>query len=423
MRLSIFIVGFLLFAMLVCLPSEADTICLRNGEKVEGRLVEYVDQQLRIEMPDGELIIHKMIEVERIEFPETPTAAALAIQSKIEKAIEEAKPGIVAQKRAKSGVAMYLDTAEPDAEIPGNKVNYKCYRNHGYSGNVSVPLRQAFVRRESFREGDYRIELDPGPPFKVFIRHVKLKEGEVFNLGHVLLERQEYEGTASIMGIVCDHNGAFIPGATVIAGDQEVVSDEKGRYRLDGFELENVSIKTKAKGYRSKAVRVAIRDMSNREIEQKLTMFRPRRVKLKYVISAKDDDSFAGPGVEEGAIDLVLESNTTRLSQYHYSSESFRKFVADTGLGLYFQQGQIKLASYRGPVCFRESGSGSDFEEIESMGDFDINQQICPLLAEGEFVLIRGSDDSPGMSLSPYCVKIRFEEYSFEPTDVDAEEE
>ncbi len=374
-------------------------------------------------MPDGELIIHKMIEVERIEFPETPTAAALAIQSKIEKAIEEAKPEIVAQKRAKTGVAMYLDTAEPDAEVPDSKVNYKCYLGYGYSGSVSVPLRKAFVRREYWREGDHRIELDPGPPYKVVIRHVTLKEGEVFDLGRILLERQEYEGTASIMGTVVDNNGAFIPGAKVTAGDQEVVSDEKGRYRLDGFELENVSITTKAKGYRSDTVRVVIRDMSNREIEKKLRMFRPRRLKLKYAISAKDDDSFVGPGVEEGAIDLVLESNQTRLSQYHFRSESFRKFVADTDLELYFQQGQIKLFSCGGPVCFRESGSGSDFDEIESMGDFNNNLQNCPLLGEGEFVLIRGFDDSPVFSLSPYCVKIRYEEYSFEPTDVDAEEE
>ena len=94
MRLSIFTGGFLLSALLVCLPSAADTIYLRNGDKVEGRLVEYADQQLRIETPDGELIIHKMIEVQRIEFPETPTAAALAIKSKIEKAIEEAIPDL-----------------------------------------------------------------------------------------------------------------------------------------------------------------------------------------------------------------------------------------------------------------------------------------------------------------------------------------
>ena len=423
MRLSIFIVGFLLSALLVSLPSSADTIVLRSGEKVEGRLAEYVDQQLRIEMPDGKVITHKMIEVERIEFPETPTAAALAIQAKIEKAIEEAKPEIVAQKRPRSGVAMYLDTAEPGAEVADNKVNYKCYRGYGYSGNVSVPLREAFVRREYSRDGDRRIELDPGPPFKVVIRHVTLKEGEVTNLGHILLERQEFEGTASIMGTVRDHNGALIPGATVTAGDQEVVSDEKGRYRLDGFELENVSITTKASGYRGEKARVSIRDMSNREIEQELKMFRPRRMKLRYVISAKDDSSFVGPDVEKGSIDVVIESSQTRLKQYHFDSDSFRKFVADTGLSLGFYQGQVRLNGYRGPVCYRKSASGSDFDEIESMGDFDYNEQRCPLLEEGNFVLMRGFGDTPGSKVSPYCVKILFEEYSLEPTDVEAEEE
>jgi len=158
MRLTIVAAGFLVCASLVCSPTAADVIHLGNGKKVDGRVVEYVDQHLRIELPDGKIIIRKITEIERIEFVDPRSVKEEAekehaeIDSKLEKAIGEAKklldeqkkpPKAGVKKRLKAGIAMYLYTDDPDAVIPRNEVGYKFYTRGGYSGLKRVPLRRA----------------------------------------------------------------------------------------------------------------------------------------------------------------------------------------------------------------------------------------------------------------------------------------
>ena len=411
MRLTIVAFSLLVCGSLLRSPVDADLIQLRDSEEVLGRVLEYVNQELRIELPDGKVIIRKLSDVERIEFGEQPTERELAIEAELEEAIKNVRPS------PKASVVMYIDTEDPEAEIAKNEVEYKCYsEGGGYSGGKKVSLRCASVKQE--RPGVRRIELDPGPPYRVFIRHVTLNPSEVVNLGRIVLEKLEYEGTASIQGIVKDTFGNPIPGAKITAGQREVVSDEKGGYRLDGFELEKVLIQAQAKGFRGGTAKVSIRDMRNRKINQDLTMFRPRRVKLRYVISNKGDNSFEGPEVEEGAIELVVDSVRTDLSDYHYDSESFREFAADTGLKLQIEQGKIKLGSVRCTMLYQESAAGLDFDSVKSMGQIDMNQQFCPLLDEGGFVLMQALKPTFTEG-ARYCVKILVEEISLAPVDVE----
>lgn len=421
-------------SLLVCNSLLADQIMLVDGSAFQGEVTEYVDQHVRIELPDGKILIRKVTEIERIAFDrpgaeteangERLSPAMATIHRALANAIAEAKESLTNKSRPTAVVAMYLDTEDPDAQLPDNEVEYRCYSGGGYSGIHRVPLRQAFARRESVRttrDGTQRIQIDPGPPYKIVNRHVTLKAGEAVNLGRILLEKEVYEGTASIYGTVRDAFGEPLPGVRVTAGERDFVSDADGRYHLDGFELEQVSIQAKAKGYRGGAAQVSIRDMKMREIKQDLSMFRPRRVKLKYVISAKEDFSFEGSDVEKGSIDLVVNSSRTDLSRYHHNSDSFREFAADTRLNLRFEQGELKLANYMAPIFFQESAAGVEFDAIQSMGRVGINQQFCPPLEEGKVVLIRGFQLGQKRGVSEYCVKVLVEEISFEQSDVAVE--
>lgn len=437
MRMTIVASSFLVCVSLVCSPTTADVIHLRDGDPIEGQVTEYVDQHLRIELPDGKVVLRKVTEVERIQFDDSraskgsePAVPSPEIQKLLEEAIKEAKPSLEAKTRPTGGVAMYLDTKDPDARIPDNEVEYRCYSGGGYSGIRRSPLRKAFVQHESVRAtGVVRIQLDPGPPYKIVNRHVTLKPGEFINLGRVMLEKQDYEGTASIIGTVRDSLGEPLSGVRVTANGRESVSDSSGRYFLDGFELEEVSIQAHARGYRGGTARVSIRDMEKREIKQDLAMFLPRKVKLRYVISAKDKSSFVGAGVEEGSIDLTVESLRGELSRYHHKSDSFRKFTADTRLNLRFDKGRLTLDCGMCPVFFQTSAGGIEFDEVESMGRVDINQQQCPPLTKGKFVLMRGFQDPPKGApagiprrvISPYCVKVLVEDISIQHPEVEDE--
>jgi len=218
MRLSIvtaacLLVSAFLASTLVCSPTSADVIHLLDGKKVDGRVIEYVDQHLRIELTDGKVIIRKITDVERIEFAKPPSdSQPEAIESELKRVIDEAKPLLKTKTRTNAGIAMYLYTSDTDPEIRDNEVGYKCYSGGGYSGSRNVPVNRAFVQQEYGRMGERRIELDPGPPYKIINRHVTIKPGEVVNLGRILLERQEFEGTASIRGTVRDTKGNPIPG-------------------------------------------------------------------------------------------------------------------------------------------------------------------------------------------------------------------
>ena len=269
MRLTMVAVCFLVLASHLSSSAAADVIHLRDGKQVNGRVLEYVDQQIRIETPDGKVITHKMTDVLRIKFARVskntePAVDMLEIDTAIENKIKEVKPSLAAQPGT-ALVVMYMDATGADAKVPNIGVNYKCYFSSGYSGNRQSPVGRAVVQRERVSKSrEVRIQLDPGPAYKMVNRHVTLEPGKIVNLGYIKLEKKQFEGTASIRGFVRDAFGKPISGVKVTAGDQEVVSFDDGSYQLDGFKLEEVLIKTEIEGYhQERTTRVTIRDMKN----------------------------------------------------------------------------------------------------------------------------------------------------------------
>ena len=71
---SMIAISFLVCSLLVCSPTNADVIHLGNGKKIDGRVVEYVDQHLRIELPDGKVIIRKINEQSWRQYADVPGA-------------------------------------------------------------------------------------------------------------------------------------------------------------------------------------------------------------------------------------------------------------------------------------------------------------------------------------------------------------
>lgn len=429
MRSTIVSFCFLLLISLFCSSAVADVmdvIHLRDGNQVKGRVLEYAEQQLRIELPDGKVITHKMTEVARIKFARLskasePSADLLEIDTRIEKKVAEAKT-LIKRKPRTAMVVLYLQAEGDDPKLASSDVNYRCYFQAGYSGNRYIQLGKPIMIRESAsRPRDARIQLDAGPGYKILNRNLTLEPGKVYNLGRIKFEKKKFEGTASIKGFVRDSFGKPLSGVTVTAGNQEVETDDNGSYQLDGFKLEDVSIKAEAKGYHQEITsRVSIRNMDNRMIKKDLVMFQPRRVKLRYVISAKDNNFLEGLEVEKGSINVLVDSSQTDFSKFHHDSKNFSQFAKDVGLGLAFKGGNLRIANFRGPIFYQQSAGETKFDEVESVGEVDINSQICPALEEGKFVLIRGFSKQPGIrGVSPYCVKILTEKITVEEPKVD----
>lgn len=340
---------------------------------------------------------------------ETPAHVKQAIAAAIDRAERQKNP----RNTPRAIIAGFVDTEDAGGTTERNEVEYRCYRGGGYSGVRRVPLRQAWTEFESVsaaREGPRRIQLDPGPPYKTKQIKVNVKAGEVVNLGRVVLEKVEANGTASIYGMVKDSEGKPIPNVSITAGNRKTMSDEEGRYRLDGFGLEIVQLQASRTGFYGGSAKVSIRDMSNREIEQNLFLYRPRRVKLRYVISDKNSDSFEGPNVQEGTFVTTVGSLYKSVYDEYFSSTSFREFASDVRLRFYHRDGKVMLDNSWAPIFYQKVSPGTPFESITQVGNF--RSQSGPPLEEGLIMLIRGFRDGSQSGRSEYCVKILVEEFS-----------
>ena len=316
--------------------ANADEIKFHDGRTMTGTVVEYKEGYVAVQKPDDEYVRENIALIAEILFKReeqtgtsdvTKPGVSPEIQRQISEKIAETKKDLETSSQPKAMVALYLDTESPHDFIPQGYIEYRCYSDSGgYSGSNRVPLRQAWTRLEYTRLGrgcKRRIQLDPGPPYETINRDVLLTDGAVTNLGRIVLKRVKAEGTADIHGTVKDSDGNPLADVDVSAGSKQTRTDAEGKYVLDSFGLEVVSLKASKDGYFGGTAQVSIRNMDNREIEQDLVLHRPRHVKLKYVIGGKKSDSLVGSDAEEGTIELTVGSIYFDLSKRHFSSKSF----------------------------------------------------------------------------------------------------
>ncbi len=135
-------------------------------------------------------------------------------------------------------VALYLDTEE--SENSTRQAEYRCYsivggRCGGYSGIKSVSFGTPWLVWERVRPSDFKknIVIDPGPPYKNVSKIVNLIPGEVTNLGCIVLEKVEAEGTVSISGIIKDEEGVPMEGVTISTTKGDTTTNSEGKYRID----------------------------------------------------------------------------------------------------------------------------------------------------------------------------------------------
>ena len=304
-------------------------------------------------------------------------------------------------------VALYLDAEE--AEGSTRKAEYRCYSvgRGGYSGVHRVPLGTPWSRWERVRTNDFKkkIVIDPGPPYKNVTKIVNLIPGEVTNLGRIVLEKVEAEGTASISGIIKGEEGEPLEGAEVSSSKGVTNTNSEGRYRIDGFGLEVCELEVTKKGYMTHKARVSIRDMDKRLIEQDFVLSVPRRVRLRYVISPKEKDDFNCPDASGGTESFFLNEKYARISAGEIENNDFRRFINQVGLGFWINDGKLILRNYQAPILYeRLRSSWTEFEAISSVGELSYNLQHCPAIKEGDIILIDGG------KISDYTVKILFEE-------------
>lgn len=169
-------------------------------------------------------------------------------------------------------------------------------------------------------------------------------------------------------------------------------------------------------GYFGRDVQVSIRNYDQREIKQDLTLYQPHRLKLSYVVSNPNTNSFEGGGVEQGSLELTVDSTWVdfrRLidaNKMAVSSASFLQFIRDVHLQLIFEDGKLKLRHFMAPIFYKQASPDATFDSITECER--ITSQRCPPLKEGVIVLVRGYQDDPSKGRSPYCVKILVEELS-----------
>ncbi len=409
----------------------ADEIYLRNGRKMTGTVLEYKDGFIKVRTDKGEIVSGEISKVNRISFKRQAAAApgmsdrrTTLIEKQVEAKIRQAKMQSANSPRATAIVGMYIDTEDPNDIVP-EQIEYKCYSvpGGGYSGVVRVPSRQPWTRLESVLEGgsgNRRIELDPGPPYETVRIPVVLEKGKPTNLGRIVLKKVKGEGTVSVVGTVTDSDGNPMPDVMVSAGKQRTQTDGEGRYRLDGFGLEVLGIKAIKRGYfggyYGRDVQVSIRNYDKREIKQDLTLYQPHRLRLSYVVSKPNTNSFEGHGVEQGSLELDVDSTwvdfrrSIDAGKMEVSSASFLQFIRDVHLQLIFEDGNLKLRHFMAPIFYQQASPDATFDSITECAR--LNRQRCPPLKEGAIILVRGYQDDPSKGRSPYCVKILVEELS-----------
>jgi len=305
-------------------------------------------------------------------------------------------------------VALYLDTEE--IEDPVRMAEYRCYSpgRCGYSGIRRIPCGAPWVTWERLRSNNLRKEIviDPGPPYKNVTKIVNIIPGEVTNLGRIVLEKVEAEGTASISGIIKDEDGELLEGVEVSSAKESTTTNSQGHYRIDGFGLEIVDLKVTKNGYIPGKAKVSIRDMERRIIEKNFVLSSPRKVGLRYTISPGETDDFNSPQASGGTATFFVDKKYFPIPVDQIKNNDFRRFINKVHLNFRVHNGKLTLDNSYAPIFYERlrSSFSKEFEAINSVGPLDYNAQRCPEIQEGDIILINGG------KVSDYTVKILFEE-------------
>ena len=305
-------------------------------------------------------------------------------------------------------VALYLDTEEIEGST--KSAEYRCCSvgRGGCSGFGRIPFRAPWITWERLRSNDLRKEIviDPGPPYKNVTKIVNLIPGEVNNLGRIVLEKVEAEGTASISGIIKNEDGESLEGVKVSSKKGITTTNSEGYYHIDGFGLEVFDLEVTKEGYIPNNTKVSIRDMDRRIIEQNFVMPFPRRTKLRYAISPKEKDDFSDPEATGGTASFFIGEKYFLIPADQIENNNFRRFINKVRLCFRVNNGKLTLSNSYAPIFYERlrSSFSKEFEAINSVGPLNYNSQRCPAIQEGDIILINGG------KVSDYTVKILFEE-------------
>lgn len=306
-------------------------------------------------------------------------------------------------------VALYLDSEE--IEDSTAEAEYRCYSRSpgrgGYSGSRRIPYGAPWVTWERFRSNDLRKEIviDPGPPYKNFTKIVNLIPGEVTNLGRIVLEKVEAEGTASVSGTIKGEDGEPLEGVEVSSTKGNATTNSEGYYRIDGFGLEVVDLEVTKNGYMPGKAKVSIRDMDRRIIEQDFALPFPRKVGLRYMISPGETDDFNSPQASGGTATFFIDKKYFPIPADQIKNNDFRRFINKVHLNFRVHHGKLILDNSYAPIFYERllSSFSKEFESINSVGHLNHGSQRCPAIEEGDIILINGG------KVSDYTVKILFE--------------
>ena len=302
-------------------------------------------------------------------------------------------------------VALYLDTE--DSKDTTTIAEYRCYNygGGGYSGINRIPFGTPWTRWERIKSNRFKKEIviDPGPPYKKAKRIVTLIPGETANLGRIVLEKVEADGTASIVGTIRDENGKPLEGITVSSNKAVVTTNAKGSYRVDGLGLEVCDLNVKEEGYISTSAKVSIRNMDKRIIRQDFVLSGKKKIRLRYVISPREKDDFNSPEAVEGTAEFFIDKEFVPLVVEQTKDKDFSRFIDKVKLRFEVKNSKLSLRHFYAPIFYKKYRSSSeDFETISSVGTF--HSQRCPPIQEGDIILINGGE------ISDYTLKILFEE-------------
>lgn len=396
-------------------PDDADAKALSISiKKVESSLAEAKEALRRNELEKASSLCREVLRLSPRSSEANELLRQISGKTQGEKALKELqeliaiRKGFLHQRRDSALVALFLDTEDPNDELPRGFALYQCYSidSGGTSGSERVPLRVAWTRFEEFVgfTPQKRIEIDAGPPYEAFKQTVILKPGEVANLGHIVLRKVKAEGTAKITGVIKGDTGDVLQGATVTCNKGTATVGPDGRYTFEGFGLEIVNIKASKPGYFGRSATVSIRNMDQRVINQDLRLYLPRRVKFRYAISPEGANHVVGQDVETGTLKFVIDSEIFKLYDKHLPGEKFNEFAKQTRLHFSMWTGKLTLDNSIAPIFYNSALQGASFDSIKQIGPMDVNDQHCPQLYPGAIILINGG------RISKHVVKILFEE-------------
>jgi hypothetical protein len=230
--------------------------------------------------------------------------------------------------------------------------------------------------------------------------------GEVANLGRIVFEKVEADGTASIVGTIRDENGKPLEGITVSSNKAVVTTDAQGSYRIDGLGLEVCDLSVTEEGYMPGSAKVSIRNMDKRIIKRDFVLSRQKKIRLRYAISPQKTDDFNSPEAEEGTVEFLVDKTSVPLFTEQMKNKNFNQFVERVQLNFKVDKGKLTLRNFHAPILYKRYRSSSEeFETINSVGAlYYYSSQRCPPIQEGDIILINGG------RISAYTLKILFEE-------------